>query len=155
VAGTPQWTSEGDPARGRRHERGLHQGSGGEPRERPCGVRQVLRDPERGGGLRSGPEAGKPARLGTPGASGTNPVVVEEEPRELDGGGGPEVGVDGLGAVRGRSRLRDEAGAAGHLPVEGIRRGQEAVRQRVRVSARDAGEDQGAARTDGPGGPND
>jgi hypothetical protein len=39
--------------------------------------------------------------------------------------------------------------------VEGIRRGQEAVRQRVRVSARDAGEDQGAARTDGPGGPND
>ena len=75
---------------------------------------------------------------------------MAEEPGELDGEGGPEVGVDGSGTVCDWHGLRDEAGASRYLPMEGCGRSQEAVRELVRVGPGDEGTNRGVARADGP-----
>ena len=75
---------------------------------------------------------------------------MAEEPGELDGEGGPEVGVDGSGTVCDWHGLRDEAGASRYLPMEGCGRSQKAVRELVRVGPSDEGTNRGVARTDGP-----
>ena len=73
---------------------------------------------------------------------------MAEEPGELDGEGGPEVGVDGSGTVCNGHGLRDEAGALRYLPMEGCGRSQEAVRELVRVGPSDVGTNRGVARAD-------
>ena len=80
---------------------------------------------------------------------------MAEEPGELDGEGGPEVGVDGLGTVRDGHGLRDEAGASRHLRMEGRRGRQDTVRQLVPVGPGDAGKNRRTAQADGPSGPDD
>jgi hypothetical protein len=110
-----QRASEGHPIRGHRYERGLHQGSKRQPRERAGGVRQVPRHPVWGGGRRPDSEDLEPGRCQKARPVGANPVDVAEEPGELDGKGGPEVGVDVPGTVCDGNGLRDEAGASRHL----------------------------------------
>ncbi len=150
-----QRPSQGDPARGQRHECRLRQGSERQPRECPGGVRQVPRHPEYGGGVRPGPEGREPGRHREAGPAGTDAVDVAQEPGELDGEGNPEVGVDGPGTVCDGHSLRDEAGASRHLRAEGCRGGQEAVPKRVRLGACNAGTDRGFARADGAHSPDD
>ena len=80
---------------------------------------------------------------------------MAEEPGELDGEGGPEVGIDGSGTVCDWHGLRNEAGASRYLPMEGCGRGQEAVWGLVRVGPGDEGTNRGVARIDGPCRPDD
>ncbi len=75
---------------------------------------------------------------------------VAEEPGEMDGEGGREVGVDGSGTVCDGHGLQDEAGASRYLSIEGCGKSQEAVRKPVRVGSGGEGADQGVARADGP-----
>ncbi len=75
---------------------------------------------------------------------------MAEEPGELDGEGGSEVGVDGSGTVCDRHGLPDEASASRYLPMEGCGRSKEAVRELVRVGPGDEGTNRGVARADGP-----
>ncbi len=75
---------------------------------------------------------------------------VADEPGELDGEGGPEVGVDGSGTVCDRHGLRVGAGSSRYLRAERCRGGQEAVSKLVRLGACDAGANRRTARADGP-----
>jgi hypothetical protein len=68
-------------------------------RERAGGVRQVPWHPVCGGDLRPDKEYREPVRCRKARSVGANPMDVAEEPGELDGKGGPEVGVDGPGTV--------------------------------------------------------
>jgi len=68
-------------------------------------------------------------------------VDVAQEPRELDGGGGPNVGIDAPGTVCDWHGLRDETDASRHLQITGRRGCLETVWHLVRVVTGDAGAD--------------
>ncbi len=64
-----------------------------------------------------------------------------KEPSQLDGEGGPKVGVDGPRMVCDGCGLREETGASRYLRMERHPGREEIVCQLVRVGASDAGAD--------------
>jgi len=75
---------------------------------------------------------------------------VAEEPGQLHGKGGTEMGVDALGTVRDGPICRDEIGASGYLPKEGCRGSPETVQELLRLRAGDAASNRVNALTYGP-----
>jgi hypothetical protein len=106
----------------------------------------------RSGRRRAEPTPGQRREAGPVGA---NPLDMAQEPGPLEGEGSSEVAIDVPGAVCDVHRLQDEAGASRHLRMEGCRRHQETVWERVCVGARDVGKGLGVAQADGPSCPDD